>query len=85
MPIMGGLFESLRMRFEGSTLVVRAGKLTEEKVDFEIADEHGDSFQMVAKGGMFDGAHCRFVGDDSWEVVDKGALWPGTSLIKRSK
>ncbi len=40
---------------------------------------------MVAKGGMFDGARCRFVGDDQWEVTDKGSIWPGVSVFKRIK
>ena len=71
MPIMGGLFESLRMHFEGANVIVRAGKSTEERTRYEIAEESGDAFRMVAKGGMFDGAQCRFLDGDQWEVVDK--------------
>ena len=85
MPIMGEMFDSLRMRFEGASVVVRAGKSTEEPAAFDVADEQGDSFKMVAKGGMFDGASCRFVADDRWEVADHGTMWPGTSVIKRLK
>jgi hypothetical protein len=63
---------------------VKAGKSTEETTDFDIADEQGDSFQLVDGGGIFDGARCKFVGDDKWEVIDKGTSWPGTSIIKRA-
>ena len=80
---MGEMFDTLRMRFDGASVVVRAGKSTEETAAFDVADEQGDSFKMVAKGGMFDGASCRFVADDRWEVADHGTMWPGTSVIKR--
>lgn len=85
MPIMAELFESLRMRFEGSSVTVHAGKSTEERTLYEITEESGDAFRMIAKGGMFDGAQCRFLDADQWEVVDKGTAWPGTSLMKRTK
>lgn len=83
MPLMADLFDVLRLRFEGSTAIVKAGKAPEERAAFSIADEQGSEFKMVAKGGMFDGARCRFLGDDQWEVTDKGAAWAGVSVLKR--
>jgi hypothetical protein len=83
MPLMADLFDVLRLRFDGSSAIVKAGKAPEERSSFEIADEQGSDFKMVAKGGMFDGARCRFLGDDQWEVTDKGDAWPGVSVLKR--
>jgi hypothetical protein len=85
MPIMGELFDSLRLRFDGSRVVMKAGKTTEETSAFDVSDEHGDDFTMVAKGGMFDGASCKFLGDDEWEVHDRGTAWPGVSVLRRAR
>lgn len=85
MPIMGELFDSLRLRFDGAKVVTKAGKATEESGAFDVADERGDEFRMVAKGGMFDGATCKFLGDDAWEVHDRGTAWPGLTVLRRAK
>jgi hypothetical protein len=85
MPLMGELFDSLRIRFDGDSVSARAGKQAEERVRFAITDDRGDSFRLVAKGGLFDGAKCRFVDADTWEATDHGAAWPGVSLLRRVK
>jgi hypothetical protein len=85
MPLMGDLFDSLRLRFEGEMVGARAGRQAEESAHFTVADEHGDAFRLVAKGGLFDGARCRFVDADTWEVTDHGPTWPGVSLLKRAR
>lgn len=83
MPLMGDLFDKLRLRFEGDSVSARAGRQAEERVGFTIADERGDSFRLGAKGGLFDGAKCRFVDADTWEATDHGPAWPGVSLLRR--
>jgi len=85
MSLMGDLFDSLRLRFEGDAVSARAGRQAEESARFTIADERGDAFRLVAKGGLFDGAKCRFVDADTWEVTDHGPTWPGVSLLKRAR
>ena len=85
MPLMGDLFDVLRLRFEGTSAVTKAGKAPEERSTFEIADEQGAEFKMIAKGGMFDGARCKFLDADRWEVTDQGSTWPGVSVLKRVK
>ncbi len=83
MPLMGELFEVLRLRFEGGTAFAKAGKAPEERASFEVADESGEEFRLVVKGGMFDGAKCRFLPDGQWEVTDNGPTWPGVSVLKK--
>lgn len=78
MPLLAEMFETLVLKFEGGT--VEAGG---ETVDYQIEPGEGESFLLHAKGGMFDGATCRFVGEDEVEVVDEGEQWPGTSLLRR--
>jgi hypothetical protein len=82
MPLMGEMFDTLRLKFEGSSASFEIGK-TSEKHPFDVADDNGAEFKLVASGGMFDGAQCKFSGDDEWQVVDKGDRWPGTSVLKR--
>ena len=84
MPLMAELFENLRIRFEGATAIVKRGKGAEERTPFEVADEQGDAFKLIASGGMFDGSECRFLGEDEWEATDKGKAWPGVSRLKRT-
>src|SRR5690348_10546905 len=57
-PLMADLFDSLRLRFDGDTVSARAGRQAEERTRFTVADERGESFRLVAKGGLFDGARC---------------------------
>ena len=33
--------------------------------------------KLAPHPGLFDGARCRFLGPDRWEVTDRGATWPG--------
>src|SRR5262245_60054227 len=67
MPVMGEMFDALRLHFEGASATFQIGK-TSEKLVYDVADESGSEFRLVAKGGMFDGAACKFVSDDQWEV-----------------
>lgn len=85
MPLMGDLFDKLRLHIEGDTVGARAGRQAEERSHLVIADEQGDAFRLVAKGGLFDGAKCRFVDADTWEATDHGPAWPGVSLLRRVK
>ena len=85
MPLMGDLFDQLRLHIEGDTVGARAGRQAEERAHLAIADEHGDAFRLVANGGLFDGAKCRFVDADTWEATDHGPAWPGVSLLRRVK
>jgi hypothetical protein len=83
MPLMGDLFESLRLRFDGASFGARAGRRPEERVPFRLLPDAGGAFRLAAPGGLFDGARARFLDDDSWEVTDHGPTWPGVSVIKR--
>jgi hypothetical protein len=85
MPLMGELFDVLRLRFDGASVVAKAGTAPEERASFDVAEESGDAFRLVVKGGMFDGARCRFLAEDQWEVTDKGPTWPGVSILKRTR
>jgi hypothetical protein len=85
MPLMGDLFDKLRLHIDGDTVGARAGRQAEEHAHLVIADEQGDAFRLVAKGGLFDGAKCRFVDADTWEATDHGPAWPGVSLLRRVK
>ena len=84
-PLMAELFDSLRLRFDGDAVIARAGRQAEERTRFTVADERGESFRLVSKGGLFDGARCRFVDADTWEATDHGPAWPGVSLLRRAK
>lgn len=85
MPLMADLFESLRIRFEPNATVVRTSVTEDERSAFLIENESGDAFTLKTNGGMFDGASCRFVGPDEWEVTDRGKAWPGVSTLRRAK
>jgi len=85
MPLMAELFESLRLRFEPDHALVSTSKTTEERLEVTIDRESGDAFTLRTRGSMFDGAACRFLGPDEWEVTDAGRVWPGVSVLRRVK
>ena len=82
MPLMGELFDSLRVRIEGSKATYLAGKTTEQH-EYTLAEDDGSQFKLVSNGGMFDGAQLKLVGEDQLEVIDKGEKWPGVTVLKR--
>lgn len=83
MPLMSELFNSLRLQFDGTAVIARLGNGSEERTGFSVVNEQGDSFTLIAKGGMFDGARCRFTANDELEVSDTGDTWAGTSTLRR--
>lgn len=84
MPIMGTLFNALRLTFEGWNAIARIdGSRVEEKAGFGTSYESGDEFTLVARGFMFDGARCRFTADGQIEVKDVGDKWSGLSTLRR--
>jgi hypothetical protein len=85
MPLMAELFDSLRLRFEPDHALVSTSKTAEERMEIAIDGESGDRFTLRTKGSMFDGAACRFLGPDEWEVTDTGRVWPGVSVLRRAK
>jgi len=85
MPLMADLFESLRIRFEKDAQSVRTSKTPDESAPYQIEAESGDTFTLRTSGGMFDGAKCRFLGPDEWEVTDRGKTWPGVSVLRRAR
>lgn len=85
MPLMADLFESLRIRFEEDAQSVRTSKTPDESAPYRIEGESGDTFTLRTSGGMFDGAKCRFLGPDEWEVTDHGKAWPGVSVLRRER
>jgi len=85
MPLMADLFESLRITFEPDAAVVKTSKTDDERSAFSALDESGDAFKLKTGGGMFDGAECKFLGPDEWEVTDRGKAWPGVSVLRRAK
>jgi hypothetical protein len=84
MPLMGELFDNLRVKIDGGKATYLAGKTTESH-EYSLEEEDASGFKLVAKGGMFDGARCKLVGEDEWEVTDRGETWPGVSVLKRLK
>lgn len=78
MELMARMFEELTLTFAEQSVTVGS-----ETTSFSVADEDGEAFTMIAKGGMFDGARCRFVADDELEIDDKGQAWPGTTTLRR--
>jgi len=79
MPLMGELFDELRLDVKGDKVVVDA------KESPFVANENADgTFKLTTSGGMFDGATCKFVEDDEFEVDDRGERWPGKSVLKRT-
>ncbi|MDC3958273.1 hypothetical protein KEG38_30730 [Polyangium jinanense] len=85
MPLMADLFESLRIGFEKDAQSVRTSKTPDESAPYQIEGESGDAFTLRGSGGMFDGAKCRFLGPDEWEVTDRGKTWPGVSVLRRTR
>ncbi len=85
MPLMAELFESLRLRFEPDHALVSTSKTTDERLEVTIDGESEATFTLRTKGSMFDGAACRFLGPDEWEVTDTGRVWPGVSVLRRAK
>jgi hypothetical protein len=82
MPLMGALFNGLRLEFQGTTAIARIEKV-EERVSFVIENEKGDDFTLIARGWMFDGARCRFTSEGDVEIRDDGGTWPGMSRLRR--
>jgi len=82
MPLMGEMFDTLRLKFDGANASFLIGKTTEQH-PFDVTDDDGSEFRLVARGGMFDGGRCKFASDDEWQVEDKGEHWPGLSVLKR--
>jgi len=79
MPLMGAMFEDLRLSVNAEQVVVD-GKAS----PFRAVDESGDSFRLKTDG-MFDNAQCRFTSADEVEIDDEGPTWPGTSTLRRAK
>lgn len=83
MEVLGLMFEELTLRFEGPN-VTAGGETTAYAVrDAVLDDDGGAEFTLNAEGGMFDGARCRFVGEDELEVDDQGPQWAGVSTLTR--
>jgi hypothetical protein len=82
MPLIGDLFEKMRVEIAGNEATYQTGKSRETHA-YAVTEAAGDSFKLQAKGGMFDGAECKLVGDDEWVVTDRGSTWPGVSTLKR--
>jgi hypothetical protein len=82
MPLMGAMFEALRIQFEGSQATARIEK-HEERVPFSTENAAGDEFTLVAREWMFDGARCRFTSEGELEIKDRGGRWPGVSRLRR--
>lgn len=82
MPLMGAMFEALRIQFEGSEAIARIEK-HEERAPFSIANATGDEFTLVAREWMFDGARCKLTGEGELEIYDRGGRWPGVSRLRR--
>ena len=84
MPMMGAMFDVLRLRFEGTTSTATAGKIA-EKLPFSIEGGRDGHFTLRLPGGIFDGADCHFVDADTLELHDAGKAWPGVSVLTRSR
>jgi hypothetical protein len=77
MPLMGAMFEDLRLQVKEDAVVVE-GKSS----SFRAVDEDGDTFKLKTDG-MFDNASCKFNSPDEFEVDDQGPTWPGKSVLHR--
>lgn len=82
MPLIGDLFEKMRVEIDGNEATYKTGK-NQETHPYSVTEAAGDSFKLQAKGGMFDGAECQLVGEDEWVIIDRGSTWPGVSTLKR--
>lgn len=83
MPLMGELFDILRLRFSGDRLVVTAGRFSEAS-DFFVETGPRGALRLTVRGGMFDGAQLRFIDERHVELVDEGKAWPGLSVLERA-
>jgi len=79
MPLMGAMFEDLRLNVHEGAVEVE-GKAS----PFQAVDEHGESFKLKTDG-MFNDASCKFTSADEFEVDDQGPTWPGKTILRRSK
>jgi hypothetical protein len=79
MPLMGAMFEDLRLDVKQDAVEVD-GKAS----PFQALDESGDSFKLRTDG-MFNNASCKFTSADEFEVDDQGPTWPGKTVLHRSK
>jgi len=79
MPLMGAMFEDLRLDVKQDAVEVE-GKAS----PFQAMDESGDSFKLRTDG-MFNNASCKFTSADEFEVDDQGPTWPGKTILHRSK
>jgi hypothetical protein len=79
MPLMGAMFEDLRLNVKQQAVEVD-GKAS----PFQAVDEQGDSFRLKTDG-MFNNAACKFNSADEFEVDDQGPTWPGKTVLRRAK
>lgn len=79
MPLMGELFENLRVSVHDSAWSVEG-----KDSPFHVVHARGDSFELDT-GGMFDKATCRLNSRGEWEVDDRGPTWPGKTVLRRAK
>jgi hypothetical protein len=79
MPLMGSMFEDLRLNVREAAVEVE-GKSS----PFQAVDENGESFKLRTDG-MFNNANCKFTSADEFEVDDQGPTWPGKTILHRSK
>lgn len=77
MPLLGSMFEDLRLKVADDHVEVD-GKAS----PFKAVDEDGDKFRL-STDGMFDKANCRFTSPDEFEVDDQGPTWPGKTVLRR--
>jgi hypothetical protein len=80
MPLMGELFDTLRLSVHGDKVTIDTSESS-----FKANDNPDGTFKLVTSSGMFDGANCRFTADDTFEVDDRGEHWPGKSVLKRAR
>jgi hypothetical protein len=80
MPLMGEMFENLRVSVHDSTWRVEG-----KDSPFRVVGATGDAFQLETSGGMFDKAACRLNSKGEWEVDDRGPTWPGKTVLRRTK
>jgi hypothetical protein len=79
MPLMGAMFEDLRLSVHDSAWQVEG-----KDSPFEVVSERGDSFRLKT-GGMFDNASCTLTANGEWEVIDDGPTWPGKTVLKHAR
>jgi hypothetical protein len=77
MPLLGSMFEDLRLKVADDKVEVD-GKAS----PFKAVDDNGETFRL-STDGMFDKATCRFTSPDEFEVDDQGPTWPGKTILRR--